>query len=92
MLYACNGDLSISEEIYCNHNWVDVLKAIRFNLRKELISIYAPSMPYMDDKARRKVFEQIEGLTLSAKPKTSNIAKIESKRAKRLRKAGLLHG
>ena len=93
ILYAGDGDLIRCENAYTQQDWRDVLRAIRYNMRKELIQRYSPSMPYMKPAAQKKLNRQIDKLS----PEGENgieveIYKAEMKRKERLIREGKLKG
>jgi len=89
LLWAADGNLELAEKIYEGQNYIDVMKAIRYNVRKELISVYSPILPQMKKKERQKILKEIEDLSPKRKTvKNTNIADIEKKRYERLKKEG----
>ena len=65
------------------------MKAIRYNVRKELIDVWGPMLPHMKEKGRKKILKEIEKLAPNKKQeKRSNIKALEQKRYQRLKEQG----
>lgn len=62
IIWAADGDLEKAEKIYVNQYWDDVLRAINFGLRKDLIDRFAPLMPYMSKQNANKITKEIDRL------------------------------